>query len=48
MAKKKIEGLGSQAVSKFFEQPETEQQEEQRLPRNVEEIISPTLTVNYH
>jgi len=42
MSKKKIEGLADQAVSKFFKQPETEQQEEQRLPRNVEEIISPT------
>lgn len=32
MAKKKIEGLGSQAVSKFFEEPITEQEphEEQR------------------
>jgi len=31
MSKKKIEGLADQAVSKFFEQPETEQQEEQEL-----------------
>lgn len=30
MAKKKIEGLGSQAVDKFFEQPSAEQ--EQGLP----------------
>jgi len=33
MSKKKIEGLADQAVGKFFEQPETEQQEEQRLPQ---------------
>jgi hypothetical protein len=32
MSKKKIEGLGSQAVNKFFEQPATEQ-EEQGLPQ---------------
>lgn len=33
MAKKKIEGLGSQAVSKFFEEPITEQQEPQEEQR---------------
>lgn len=33
MSKKKIEGLGDQAVSKFFEQPEPEQREEQGLPQ---------------
>lgn len=33
MAKKKIEGLGSQAVSKFFEQPTAEQQEPQEKQR---------------
>lgn len=33
MSKKKIEGLADQAVSKFFEQPETEQQEKQGLPQ---------------
>jgi len=33
MSKKKIEGLADQAVSKFFEQPETEQHEEQGLPQ---------------
>ena len=32
MSKKKIEGLGSQAVSKFFEQPAADQQEQQGLP----------------
>lgn len=35
MAKKKIEGLGSQAVSKFFEQPTAEQQEPQEEQRGI-------------
>ena len=36
MAKKKIEGLGSQAVDKFFEQPADNQQEQTlpEVPRN--------------
>jgi len=36
MSKKKIEGLGSQAVSKFFEQPAADQQEQElpEVPQN--------------